>query len=149
MNYADKIGLYFGEPQVEDLLSQLNISSKPKLKRGDDTTYLSNHELGVELTFKDAESLEQPRREYPDGALVLSNIRFYGVPTGSFSAFKGELPRGIKFGTKRKELLSTLGEPDWTSLSGDKLSWEREVVWLQVNMNDKDEVEIVLLQHPI
>jgi len=148
MNYAEKIGLYYGEPQLEDLLSKLNISAKPKLKRGDDTTYLSSHELGVELTFEDADSLSQPRREYPDGALVLSNIRFYGVPTGLFSAFKGTLPRGIQFGTKRQELISALGEPDWAAPSGRKFRWEKDIVWLLISMSDRDEAEIVSLQHP-
>lgn len=149
MNYAEKIGMYYGEPKVDDLLSQLMILDKPKLKRGDDTTYLSNHELGVELTFEDAESLDQPRREYPDGALVLTNIRFYGISVGLFSAFKGTLPHGIEFGTKREELLSNLGEPGWISSSGNKFRWETEEPWLLVSMNDRGEAEILSLQHPM
>jgi hypothetical protein len=149
MNYAGKIGLYYGEPQLEDLLLKFHISEKPKLAQGDDTTYLSNRELGLELTFEDADSLEQPFREYPDGALVLSNIRFYGTSSEDFSPFKGELPNGIQFGTKRQELISTLGNPDWTGMLNTKLRWNKGLSWLLVSLNDNDEAEIVSLQHPM
>lgn len=148
MNYSEKIGLYYGEPLLADLLSQLNISEKPKLERGDDTAYVSNHALGVELTFKDEHALNQPRREYPEGALVLSNMRFYGVPTEGFSVFRGALPRGIQFGATRQQVISAFGTPDRASLSGDLLSWEEDVAWFQIAFGDNDEVEIVSLQHP-
>jgi hypothetical protein len=149
MHYTEYIGLYYGEPQLKALLLHLNILKKPRRGRGDDTTYLSNHEVGVELTFEDADSVEQPLREYPDGVLVLSNIRFYGTPSGDFSPFKGAPPGGIRFGTKRQELISILGKPDWTVMLDTKLRWNKGLVWLLVSLNDRDEAEIVSLQHPM
>lgn len=147
MNYSEKIGLYYGEPQLGELMEYLHICGTPRCRRGDDTAYLANHCLGVELTFEEEASLAKARRRYADGALVLSNIRFYGSKIGSFSAFSRDLPRGVKFGTKRTELVAMLGEPDWSDPNGRKLSWEGDFVWFQTDLNDQGEVEIVSLQH--
>ncbi len=149
MDYEGLIGLYFGESSLAAWLAHLGIRDTPRLERGEDTAYLSNKGLGIELTFEDSESLDEPDREYPDGALVLVNIRFYGTGIGDFSPFDGELPRGLEFGVNQSELVERFGRPDWVSASGKKLSWEKPDCWFQVNLDKDNRVEIVSLQRPM
>ena len=148
MNYISLLGQYFGQPVINTWLTQIEISATPRLKRGDDTAYLSNNSLGIELTFVDSESLTQRQWDYPDGALVLLNIRFYGLNTDDFSVYQGELPFGISFKDKKSDLVAKFGEPNWVNSPGTKLRWDISGCWLLASLNDSDEVEIVSLQLP-
>jgi hypothetical protein len=125
-------------------LDHFSIEGAPKLKKGEDTAYLSNPDRGVELTFVDAESLDDASR-YPDGALVLANIRFYGIPGHAFSPYGGDLPDGLQFGEAKDELLQRLGTPSWVGMNGTKLRWDNNHVRLIVSLNESNKVEIVSL----
>lgn len=150
MSYEKLIGLYFGEPELMAWLQALGITKVPKLKRGDDTCHLSQPSLGIELTFRDSETLQNSNRSYPDGSLVLSNIRFYGLTTDEFSSYAGELPFDITFGSKKADLIAAHGEPNWSgTFPLNKLRWNKGRLWLLVSFNNLDRAEIVALQHPM
>ncbi|MDI3722975.1 hypothetical protein QK353_13700 [Pseudomonas aeruginosa] len=78
MEYINFLGYYYGEEELNLLLNALAIAEAPVLPRGDTDTYLLKESAGIELTLSDAESLKFPERDYPDGALVLTNVRYYG-----------------------------------------------------------------------
>jgi hypothetical protein len=105
MEFWKFLGKNCAEQSVGELLRHFGITDVPRLKRGDDTTYLSSHERGVELTFVDSESLDDLDR-YPHGALVLANIRFYGMPGHKFSRYVGDLPQGLQYKNRKTEIVS-------------------------------------------
>lgn len=148
MDYAKYIGLYFGEQSLSDWLARLGIQEKPRLKRGDDTTFLANRSQGIELSFEDSEFLSRPQRAYPDGALVLSNIRFYGVETDDFSVYTGELPFGIRFAEDKANVVSRIGVPEAENPKGTKLRWNKDGILLFVSLDDNNRVAVVSIQHP-
>jgi hypothetical protein len=71
----DAIGSYFGEESLALFLDSIAVGGTPKLLKGDDTTFLQNAENGLELTFADERFMAVKRRTYPEGALVLTNVR--------------------------------------------------------------------------
>ena len=147
MNFKNFLGRCLAEKPIDDLLVHFAIAKKPKRHKGSDTAYVSNLELGVELTFIDCESLDDASG-YPDGALVLANIRFYGIPNHEFSKYAGDLPEGIQFGETKDEILRRLGEPNWTGMDGAKFRWNQEATRLLVSFDDEDRVDIVSLDLP-
>lgn len=147
MKFEKYLGKYFTEEPIGELLMHFAIAGVPNLKKGDDTAYLSSMERGVELTFVDSESLDGAA-QYPDGALVLGNIRFYGIQGHKFSPYVGELPADLKFGETKDQVQLRLGAPSWSGLNGSKLRWNREGIRLIVSFDDKGKVEIVSLDLP-
>ncbi|KAI1695674.1 DNase CdiA [Ditylenchus destructor] len=104
-----------------ELVNALEIVEKPQLPKGDDTAYLVSEQRGVELTFVDERYLDAPpTREYPEGALVLNNVRFYGVAGSRFKRFDGELPHGLAFGQTLDQLKAKLGATTWESSDSDR-----------------------------
>ena len=140
------LGKYFGESEITELLSELDVQEKPKLKRGDDTTFLSKPTKGIELTFEDSEALITSAREYPEGALVLSNIRFYGVKTDEFSLFQDKLPFNVNFGDDKNTLISKLGQPVLSNPSGTKMRWDSQAVSMFASLNQSGHLEIFSIQ---
>ena len=149
MQHHQYLGIYSGEANLGDLLKSLNIHEQPILARGETDTYLSKETAGIELTFSDSETLKSPERDYPDGALVLVNIRYYGKQIGQFSIYQGVLPYGIKFGLKKAALLTLLGEPEWKNPQESRLRWIRENHRVHVTLSHNEEVAVVSVGLPL
>lgn len=147
--YISVLGKYFGEPEITSFLSEWGIREKPKLKRGDDTTFLSAPPKGIELTFETSETVTTSARDYPEGALVLCNIRFYGVEADDFSPFKGELPFNVKFGDDKQKLISQLGKPAWLNPSFTLIRWDVPNVSMFASLDKKERVETFEIQLPV
>ncbi|MDH4557422.1 hypothetical protein E8F11_19955 [Pseudomonas sp. BN417] len=148
MEYFEYLGYYYGEEKLGILLKELAIDEVPVLPRGDTDAYLLKEAAGVELTLSDSESLKFPERDYPDGALVLVNVRYYGKEIGGFSIFQGLLPYGIGFGQKKSELFSLLGEPEWRNPDESRLRWILGNHRVHVTLNDDGEAIIVSVGLP-
>src|SRR5262245_36376751 len=139
-DYLSVLGKYWDEQELRDLLASLGISGAPKLKRGDITGYLSSRPHGVELTFRRGVALDVPLRQYPEdavalrtspqGAVVLSNIRFYGKKTAPIQPFKGKLPFGGQFGASKQSLIQDLGPPEFEVGNNGPIRWDRDRYWL-------------------
>ncbi len=82
------------------------------MKLRDYTAFMQNRRLGVELTFRRADSLDVPRPELAPAVQVLSNIRLHGPGSSTHAAFPGELPFGLRFGDTREALIAKFGPPD-------------------------------------
>ncbi|AHB57783.1 TPA: hypothetical protein ACRND3_006471 [Pseudomonas aeruginosa] len=142
MEYINFLGYYYGEEELNLLLNALAIAEVPVLPRGDTDTYLLKESAGIELTLSDAESLKFSERDYPDGALVLTNVRYYGKKIGEFSIFQGALPYGIKFGQTKPDLISLLGEPEWKNPDESRLRWVRGSHRIHVTLDNDGKVVI-------
>lgn len=123
MDHFAHLGYHYGEREIESLLKELGIVDVPALERHWTDAYLSNASLGVELTFSDSESLASPSRDYPAGALVLSNFRYYGREIGDLSVYRGALPHGLTFGQGRNDVVSMFGEPEWKNPESNRMRW--------------------------
>jgi hypothetical protein len=87
---------------------------------------LNNHRLGVELTFYPESRVKIRLREYPEGALVLYNIRFYGRKARLFRPFEGQLPLGLQFGASKDSLIKDCGPPDTEIPDLGLMRWDRQ-----------------------
>lgn len=149
MDYSQVLGLYFGEPELATWLQEQEIKGTPVLPRGDFDAYLSKATAGIELIFTDSEAVTSPERNYPDGALVLSNISFYGEATDDFSVFTGKLPSGISFDLTSSDLIDKLGTPEWKSPRGNRIRWDMGRYRLHVTLGADNCASIVSVGLPI
>ncbi|WP_449432743.1 hypothetical protein [Pseudomonas putida] len=149
MEHFEYLGSYYGENKLDSLLTTFKINETPILLHGDTDTYLSKEIEGIELTLSDSASLTSQERDYPDGALVLVNIRYYGKQIGEFSIYQGSLPYGIKFGLTKAELISLLGEPEWKNPEESRLRWIRGNHRVHVTLNKSGETVIVSVGLPL
>lgn len=149
MEHFECLGYYHGETKLDALLAALDVNERPILPRGDTDTYLSNEAAGIELTFSDSASLSAPQRDYPAGALVLVNIRYYGKRLEEFSIYQGNLPYGLTFGLKKSELIALLGEPEWRNPEGLRLRWIRGHNRIHVTVSNSEGAIIVSLGLPL
>ncbi|KWE61024.1 hypothetical protein WL76_02755 [Burkholderia ubonensis] len=143
------LGHYFGEPEIAEFLSNLGIADVPKLKRGDSTAIVANEALGVEVTFRDSDALDVKAREYPEGALVLSNVRFYGIKTGDFAPYVGDLPLGVLFGSTKQALIDRLGVPARDNLALRQVRWDFDAYCVFAKFGEKEGMVIFSVQLPI
>lgn len=148
-NVTPLLGSYYGEPALQSFLADLQISEAPKVPKGETTAFLNRADLGIELTFTDERYLDNPTRAYPEGALVLENIRFYGVQTPDFQVFTGTLPQGLKFGATMKQLGAELGEPDWFDEDLGKARWDRADHAVFVGLDEQGRSDVYALQTPV
>ena len=95
------LGRYFDEPEISGFLSDIGVTAIPKLKRGDSTAIVSNGASGIEVTFRDADALDVKTKVYPEGAPVLSSVRFYGIKTDNFAPYTSQLPVAAAFGVSK------------------------------------------------
>jgi hypothetical protein len=142
------LGKYFGEAEITSFLAGLEITSKPKLKRGDSSTHLSNQARGVELAFEDSEALDVIAREYPDGALVLANISLY-IKSSTFQAYKGELPFGIESNDTRQTLKEKLGTPAEDDAEMGIMRWDSKDYCVFADVDSNGNVLNIALQLPL
>jgi hypothetical protein len=147
--FISVLGKYFGEAELTSFLAEFEITDKPKLKRGDSTTYLTKEARGIELTFDDVEALDVSTREYPDGALVLSNVRFYGAQIGSYQPFVGQLPLGVIFGDSKSALLSKIGVPAEDDEDLRLLRWDFQGFCVFAKLSKSGDLRIFGVQLPV
>ena len=140
------LGMQFGQPELDELLTEFKISAIPKIKRDDTSAHILNAEIGVELTFRDAAAVANSAEDLPEGVLILSNIRYYGVATDIFKPYLGELPEGFFFGESREGLLKRMGDPNRKNSSNTKFSWDNERSSILATLDRSDKVDIVALQ---
>ncbi|WP_067065001.1 hypothetical protein [Roseateles chitosanitabidus] len=144
------LGSYHGEPAIAELLTLLGIDAAPRLKRGDSSAFLLKRELGVELTFVRERDLDvPPAREYPEGALVLDNVRFYGPGLKTFQAFGGRMPDGLAFGRTLDDLRGVFGEPAWHCSDLNRARWDREGHAVFAGFDDTGRSDVLAVQLPV
>ncbi|HMK81484.1 MAG TPA: hypothetical protein VK438_17650 [Xanthobacteraceae bacterium] len=143
------LGCYWGEAELRDFAAAFGIKGFPALDPDDVTCFLQNGALGVELTFRAADALKVRLRDYPPGALVLHNIRFYGADSRTHAPFTGALPFGLRFGDTRPTLIEKLGLPDFEVADLGSLRWDRRRYALFVVLGDDGTAARVALQTPV
>jgi hypothetical protein len=143
------LGRAWGEGRLRDLVAAFRIKARPVVERGDYTAYLQNRALGIELTFRTADALDVPLREHPSGALVLSNIRLYGPGSSTHTAFKGDLPFGLRFGDTREALIAKFGPPDVDGTFMAVVRWDTERYALFAQMSKAGKLARFGLQLPV
>jgi hypothetical protein len=148
-DWTNLIGHYLGEPTISTFLSECGIVDVPKLKRGDPTAIVANGASGVEVTFRNADALDVKTREYPDGALVLANIRFYGIKTDDFEPYAGTLPLGVSFGAAKQILIERLGTPARDNLTMRQMRWDFDTYCVFAKLAENDGMSIFSVQLPI
>lgn len=129
------LGAPASDARVQELI-ELGSGKPPKVKRGDDTAWVQLESLGIELVFT---------RD-----LCLNNITFYGEGDDTYSAFAGELPRGITLASTRAELATMLGAPEWSSAGKVPMDrWRLDDVWYFARFTpDESRLEQLSIQVP-
>ncbi len=143
------LGTWYPEPALKQLLDSLGMSEAPRLPKDSMSTHLIRHDLGVEITFTDERLLDYPQRAYPEGALVLKNIRFYGAKTADFSPFSGSLPHGLQFGATLAQLSALIGKPAWFDEDLAKARWDLPDLAVLANFNDNGQSNVYSFQPPV
>jgi hypothetical protein len=149
INLIAALGRAWGEPELRDLVAAFRIAASAAVKRGDLTAYLHNRTLGIELTFRYAEALDVPLREYPTGTLVLSNIRLYGPGSSSHATFNGDLPFGLRFGDTREVLIAKFAPPDADSTDIAPMRWDTARYALFARLDEAGRLDRLSLQLPV
>jgi len=146
------LGLTSGDEKVKDFLTRFGITKRPKLKRGEETAYLENEKLGLEITFRDERYLDVESVDYEEGDLVLSSLRMYGPDHDIFSCFdEDKLPLGLKFEYGFKEVEAKLKKkPAWQNKSLAKARWDLKGYCVFVTFGKKlRNTRIVSVQLPV
>lgn len=146
---AQTLGAYFGEEPINNLLRELAVEGSPKLLKGEDTTFLHKSENGLELTLTGERFLTAPLREYPEGAVVLTNIRFYGEGVDGFKAYTGKLPYDLKFGENLTDLTNALGHPGWVSPNGRRFRWDQNGHAVFATLGADARLQMLAIQLPV
>jgi len=148
-DFVSVLGTYWDEAPLRAFLTSLGISGAPKVKRGDKAGFLHANALGVELTFYREESIRVKLRDYPEGALVLYNIRFYGEKSGSLERYEGALPFGLRFGASRDSLIQDLGPPDSDRPDIPSMRWDTERYSVFANLSGDGSLASLAVQLPL
>ncbi len=157
--YTKYLGRFFTEKEIDELLASFSISKKPKINKGDTTGHVSSKENGVELTFRDEKYLKIKRNQYPDGAAVLSNIRFVGYSTDQLSKYVGILSDGISFESTKADLIRIFGYPNdpkykkngklETGEDDSLMRWDRADYCFFAEFDDANKLVEFALQLPV
>jgi hypothetical protein len=104
------IGKPSDSPEVAELLSELS-APKPRLKKGDVTTYVSLPSIGLDLVFQDeANHTKRSDLAIGEGALILISVALRSnVP--QYTDYTGPLPEGLTFGDSQVQVHQKLGTP--------------------------------------
>ncbi|WP_341645987.1 hypothetical protein [Thauera sp. SDU_THAU2] len=159
-DYVKYLGLYYGEAPLQPLLAELDLAKAPKLARGDMTTYLSAKTKGVELCFDEERSVQISGKQFPEGALVLSNIRFYGKNNPGYGAYSRCIFPGITLGSTRLDVLHTFGAPNSRKFYSDKeelplgesewkMRWDRADHCVFFTFNEDGLISNISIQLPL
>jgi len=145
-SYYKFLGKFHGETDIVNLMNEFDITEKPKLPRGDIDAYLTNHKKGIDFTFTDERHLDVKAINYPEGALVLSNIRFNGVADKHYKKYDGTLPEGVSFGMSKLEVIKLMGNP---VVGRRNLRWDREGYCFFAEFDDADKLIEFAIQLPV
>lgn len=147
-NYIDILGKYFGESELTEFLSRFEIASPPKIARGDRDVSVLSVRNGIEFTFTAERFLDVAFREYPDGALVLSNIFFHGTKTAAHESFRHALPLGLLFSMDKDAVTEHLGKPQWTNSKGTLFRWDAEKHCVSSRFDENGQLDMIGVQLP-
>lgn len=142
------LGTYWDEALLRAFLTSLGISGAPKVKVYP-SGFLKNRTLGIELTFYREKAIKIRLRDYPKGALVLYNIRFYGEKSGQFEPYTGALPCGLRFGASRDSLIQDFGPPDQENAGLGSMRWDTAQFSLFAMLSDEQTLTTASLQLPV
>lgn len=148
-NVTSLLGSYYPEAQLRKFLETLGFSEKPQLPKGSMSTHLIREDLGIEITLTGERYLDNPERTYPEGALVLKNIRFYGAGDPDYSPFYGILPHGLQFGSTLEQIYPLIGKPDWFDEDLAKARWKLSDHAVFANFNKNGQSRVYSFQMPI
>lgn len=101
-DFTSVLGKLDTSSEVKGLFKKLGVKKKLKPPRGEPTAALSLYDRGVMLSFLE---LDEKSSE-----LKFNSVRFYAA-IDKFTAFPGELPKGVKLSDTRKEVRAKLGAP--------------------------------------
>jgi hypothetical protein len=148
-DYLDAIGDYFGEPRVALVLKHLGIEKTPKKPRGERSVNFSSESLGVEIAFTDEGSLDVPNPRYPEGALVLSSVRFYGPGSREFKQYTGRLPHELSFDMRLADVSKLLGAPAFSNEFIGTYRWDLQHHCIFVDCEVGKKVTQICVQLPV
>jgi hypothetical protein len=153
------LGMYWGEPGMQPLVDTLKISKPPKIAKGDRTGHLLFKKLGLELTFKDERFVKIPNKVFPEGSVVLCNIRFYLTDEDAYKPYAGALPTCISPNATKVEVLQGLGIPNFPKYSPAgkllpdeddwKMRWDKNSFVIFCTFNDEGTATDIALQLPL
>ena len=158
-DYVPYLGLSYGEAALQPLLFQLRITTAPKLAKNDEDTHLSAKSLGIEICFTDERFVNIPGKQFPEGALVVSNITFYGEGHPGYSVYSGSIFPGITLASTKADVLRTFGIPnspiysDTGELLPDEddwnMRWDRTDHCFFFTFTDEGEISDMAIQLPL
>jgi|GEM_PF-889810 hypothetical protein len=146
--FVSVLGKYFGEVELTLFLAELNILKLPKIPRDESDIIVEVKDHGIELTFQNEDSLDVSFREYPDGAVVLSNIFFHGVETKNHGMFRLDLPFNLSYSMNKEDAAKALGSEPWVNKSGNLLRWDFGKYCISTQFDDGGRMELVGVQLP-
>ena len=157
--YINFLGMQWGESGMQPLVDYLKIIKAPKISKGDRTGHSLFKKFGVELTFKDEQFINIPGRVFPEGAMVLCNIRFYLQDGDGYKTYKGKLPDGISLPFTKNNAFKLFGVPNFPkySAAGELLSgeddwmmrWDRPKHLIFCSFDDEDRATEFGIQLPL
>jgi hypothetical protein len=139
------LGSYVGSKKIEILFQNLDIKKNPVLNKNDTDTFVQKYDDGLELTFT-LESLFDSSVNYPEEALVLTNIRFYLDDNKKHKAFTGSLPFGLPNAMDKKTINEVLGAPDSENAKFRQFKWIKENTEIYCYLNESDLVVILSIK---
>lgn len=159
-DYVKYLGMYWGEPGIKPLVDALAISKPPKkISKGDEDGFIDQKKIGVCLTFTDERFLKKSSKLFPEGAMVLCNIRVYLTNSNGYKPYAGNLPKGMKLDASKTDVLQALGFPNDPkySRSGEllpdeddwKMRWDRSNHVLFCTFSDEGTATKLALQLPL
>lgn len=148
-DYLNAIGDYFGGSCVDFVLNHLGIDETPKIPRGERSANFVAMSLGVEIAFTDEGSLDVPSERYPDGALVLSSVRFHGSGENGFKAYDGSLPHDLSFEMGLGEASRRLGPPAFSNEFIGIYRWDLQNYCVFVDCEVGKKITQICVQLPV
>ena len=148
-DYIDAVGDYFGEPRVATLLKHLGVDKKPKISRGERSTNFVCKPLGVEISFTNESSLDVSNARYPDGAVVLSSVRFYGPGSEEFEQYSESLPHALSFEMGVADVSKRLGNPAFSNEFIGTYRWDLPRHCIFVDCEEGKKITQVCVQLPV
>ncbi len=142
------VGSYFGEVDLDRVLSSLGYSGRPKVKKGDNNVTIEFKDNGLDITLAPERALDVRARNYPDGALVVTSVLFHGTSDGGYSPYEHEPPFQVLFGMTQKDVASVLGAPSSTNASATLQRWDRVGHCASVRFSSSAAAEMIGCQLP-
>lgn len=108
-------------------MRHLKVAGKPEVDDDDgDVGFFSAKTQGIELAFRNEAVLDgrcQAGKTFPEGAMILTNVEFYGCFGSAFDPYTGALPDALVFGMDRRSVEASPGAADKSFMDGEVLTW--------------------------